>query len=92
MCLDHFNLFLDVGDADGMKSGANEEIVEASGKTVLIEEELEEKPDDDDTSVKPDGVVPEHGENEGYGSKFEGTVEQEHWAKAANPPSLLSWT
>ena len=92
MRLDHFDLFLDVGDTDSMKSGANEEIVEASGKTVFIEEKLEEKPDDDDPSVKPDGVVTEHGKNEGYGSKFEGTVEQEHWAKAANPPSLLSWT
>jgi len=81
-----------VGNADGMKSGADEKIVEAAGKTVFIEEKLEEKPDDDDASVEPDGIVPKHGENEGYGSKLEGTVEQEHWAEAANPPSLLSRT
>ena len=92
VCVDQPDLLLDVSHADGVKSCANEKVIEASGKKVFVEEELEEKPDDDDASVKPDGVEAKHGEDERDGAKLEGAVEEKDRSKAEKPPDLLART
>ena len=51
---------------------------------------MDKEPDGKQTSVEPDGVVAQHGEDERDGAELERTVEEEHRAKAEDPPSPLA--
>ena len=82
---------LDVGDATGMHAGANEEVVELSGEVLLVEEKLDDQPEDCVEEIDPDGVVTEYGKDQGDRSKFEGAVEEEDRTKSKKPPDLLAW-
>ena len=88
--VDHPDLPLDVRNAHRVETSAGEEVVEAAGKALLVEEKMEEEPHDEDTSVEPDGVELEHGEDERYGAELEDAVEEEHGTEAASPPGLLT--
>ena len=45
-----------------MHGGAEEEVVLAAGEDLLVEEDLEKEPDEEDSSVEPDTLKPEHGD------------------------------
>ena len=51
---------------------------------------MDKEPDGKQTSVEPDGVVAQHGEDERDGAELERAVEEEHRAKAEDPPSPLA--
>ena len=51
---------------------------------------MDEQPESEQTSVEPDGVVAQHGEDERDGAELERTVEEEHRAEAKDPPSPLA--
>ena len=73
-----------------MEASTNEEMVEPPWENSLIEQNLEENPNDKYPSVQQDSLEVEDSTGEGDGAQLEGAVEKQERAKAKNPPGLLA--
>ena len=62
-----------------MHTGTEEEVVVAAWEGALVEEELQDEPDYGDGTVQPDGVVPQHGQDERDRAHLKGAVKEESW-------------
>ena len=62
ICVDELDVLRDVGHSDGVHPRPEEEVVVVAGDDLLVKQDLEQDPDEDQDPIEPDGVKPDKGE------------------------------